>query len=703
MRIILSGLRRLELELDSNPTDEAIHGGKRLRVLYCGICRTDAKMWEEGHRELNLPRVPGHEVVVEDEKGGRFVVWPGRVCGHCKSCENGRENLCEKIEIMGFHFDGGFADYLQTPEDNLIAFPETIPSYLGSFAEPTGCVINAIEKINLRRGEKLIIYGGGTTGLIAALVCIEKGAVPFVVEKNEEKISKVKPFLSAVGIDCAKDTRRSDFDAVLVACPDLAAFGLGLVKLRRGGRYSFFSGLKKNEKMDTNLLNLIHYKEASMYGAYGLTRKNMRQAVSIIEKWCSAFELLVEKIVSPAEVPDLMRTVLSGKHLKYVIHLDKKSYYKTHEAKDKESQKKELEPHVAPQFSSLCTQVLEKIEEVDRGIEPAARAKIDNKTKPLGSLGRLEQLAVQLCLIQGTLEPNIGEKHLFVFAADHGVVEEGVSAYPGEVTQQMVLNFLAGGAAINVLCRHFGIDITVVDMGVKGMEFEDHPLLMKKKVAMGTRNFALQEAMTHEQATAALQNGIMAFNEQYEKRAFDIVGLGDMGIGNTTAATAIICEVTGISPHEAVGRGTGIDDKALGHKAKIIAKALEFHKPASRDGMDILTKVGGFEIAGIAGAALAAASKRVAVVLDGLISTAGGLIAYLIEPKVKGYLIAGHRSVEKSQTAALDYMGIEPVVDLNMRLGEGTGAAITINLVEAACKIMREMASFDDAGVSKKI
>jgi len=209
--------------------------------------------------------------------------------------------------------------------------------------------------------------------------------------------------------------------------------------------------------------------------------------------------------------------------------------------------------------------------------------------------------------------------------------------------------------------------------------------------------------MTHEQATAALQNGIMAFNEQYEKRAFDIVGLGDMGIGNTTAATAIICEVTGISPHEAVGRGTGIDDKALGHKAKIIAKALEFHKPASRDGMDILTKVGGFEIAGIAGAALAAASKRVAVVLDGLISTAGGLIAYLIEPKVKGYLIAGHRSVEKSQTAALDYMGIEPVVDLNMRLGEGTGAAITINLVEAACKIMREMASFDDAGVSKKI
>ena len=349
------------------------------------------------------------------------------------------------------------------------------------------------------------------------------------------------------------------------------------------------------------------------------------------------------------------------------------------------------------------SQIGSSITPVDRELEKSAQHKMDNKTKPLGSLGRLEQLAVQLCLIQGTLEPKIEKKHLFVFAADHGVVEEGVSAFPGEVTQQMVLNFLAGGAAINVLCRHFGIDLTVVDMGVKGMEFEDHPLLIKKKVAMGTRNFALQEAMTHEQATAALQNGIVAFNERYKKRAFDIVGLGDMGIGNTTAATAIICAVTGISPHEVVGRGTGIDDKALEHKAKIIAKALEFHKPASRDGMDILTKVGGFEIAGIAGAALAAASKRVAVVLDGLISTAGGLIAYLIEPKVKDYLIAGHRSVEKSQNAALDYMGIEPVLDLNMRLGEGTGAAIAMNLVEAACKIMGEMASFEDAGVSKKI
>jgi len=703
MRIILSGLRKLELELDSNPIEDATHGGKRLRVLYCGICRTDAKMWEEGHRELKLPRVPGHEVVVEDEKGGRFVVWPGRVCGHCKSCENGRENLCEKIEIMGFHFDGGFADYLQAPEDNLIAFPDTIPSYLGSFAEPTGCVINAIEKIDLARGDKVIIYGGGTTGLIAALVCIEKGAVPFVVEKNEEKISKVKPFLSAVGIDCVKDTRKSDFDAVLVACPDLAAFGLGLVKLRKGGRYSFFSGLKKNEKMDTNLLNLIHYKEASMYGAYGLTRENMKQAISIIEKWSSAFELLVENIVSPVEVPDLMKGVLSGKHLKYVIELDKKNHYKTREAKNKERRKKELAAHVAPQFSSLCTEILKKIEEVDRGIEPTAQAKIDNKTKPLGSLGRLEDLAVQLSLIQDTLEPSIDGKHLFVFAADHGVVEEGVSAYPGEVTQQMVLNFLAGGAAINVLCRHFGIDMTVVDMGVKGMEFEDHPLLMKKKVAMGTRNFALQEAMTHEQATAALQNGMAAFGEQYNKTPFDIVGLGDMGIGNTTAATAVICAVTRVDPHDAVGRGTGIDDKGLEHKAKIIAKALEFHKPVPKDGMDILSKVGGFEIAGIAGAALAAASKRVAVVLDGVISTAGGLIAYLIEPKVKDYLIAGHRSVEKSQSAALDYMGIEPVVDLNMRLGEGTGAAIAMNLVEAACKIMGEMASFDEAGVSKKI
>ncbi len=702
MKIILGGLRKLELDLDSRTLKDLIPEAKKLRVLYCGICRTDAKMWEEGHRELKFPRVPGHEVIVEDEKGRRFVVWPGRVCGQCKPCRSGRENLCEEMEIMGFHFDGGFADFLQAPENNLIPFPESIPPYLGAFAEPTGCVINAVEKLDLARGERIIIYGGGTTGLITALVCLEKGAMPFLVEKNEEKISKIEPFLSSLGIECAKDTAQSEFDTVLVACPDLVAFSLGLVKLRKGGRYSFFSSLKKNEKIETNLLNLIHYKEASMYGAYGLTRDHMKRAIPLIGKWSNAFELLVEDIVAPVEVPSLMGQVLSGKHLKYVIQLDKVDRPRADRSKKKDKGKKEPSAQLISLFSSCYTDILHSIKHVDRSIEPAAQAKIDNKTKPLGALGQLEQLAVQLCLIQETLEPKVERKHLFVFAGDHGVVEEGVSAYPSEVTQQMVLNFLNEGAAINVFCRHYGIDMSVVDMGVKG-EFEDHPLLLKKKVAPGTRNFALEKAMSTDQAKAALQNGMDVFLHAFNSQPFQVMGLGDMGIGNTTAATAIICAVTGIAPKEIVGRGTGIDDKGLEHKAEIISKALEYHRPVSDDGLDILSKVGGFEIAGIAGAALAAASRKVAVVLDGVISTAGGLIAYLINPAVGQYFIAGHRSVERAQEAALRFMGLRPLLDLDMRLGEGTGAAIAINLVELAAKVMNEMASFDEAGVSKKI
>ncbi len=354
-------------------------------------------------------------------------------------------------------------------------------------------------------------------------------------------------------------------------------------------------------------------------------------------------------------------------------------------------------------FQQRISEISKAIGKIASELKASAQAKIDNKTKPLGSLGRLEDLAVQLCLIQSTLEPEIEAKHLFVFAADHGVTEEGVSAYPSEVTQQMVLNFLTGGAAINVLCRHFDIDISVVDMGVKGIEFEDHPLLIKKKVAPGTNNFLVQRAMTVEQANQAICNGIEAFFQEYESKPFQIIGLGDMGIGNTTAATAIICAVTGLLPRDGVGRGTGIDDRALGHKAETIQRALSLHGPDPKDGIDVLSKVGGFEIAGIAGAALAAASNKVAVVLDGLISTAAGLIAYLINPTIKDYLIAGHRSVEKAQMAALAHMGLEPVVDLNMRLGEGTGAAIAMNLVEAAAKIMTQMASFDEAGVSKKL
>jgi len=325
--------------------------------------------------------------------------------------------------------------------------------------------------------------------------------------------------------------------------------------------------------------------------------------------------------------------------------------------------------------------------------------KIDNKTKPLGSLGTLEDLALKISCIQRTLHPKLERKAMFVFAADHGIAEEGVSAYPQEVTYQMVLNFLNGGAAINVLCKRNDIDMAIVDIGVKG-DFESHPQLYTKKIAPGTANFAAGPAMTLQQAQSALQAGADVFKAENQKNKIDILGLGEMGIANTTSATAVISSITGVCPGQCTGCGTGIDSQGLRHKIEVLEKALAFHTSDSNDVFDVLCKVGGFEIAGMAGAALAAASAGCAVVLDGLISTAAGLIAYTLEPKVAHYFFAGHKSVEIGHVAALKHMGLDPVVDLNMRLGEGTGAAITIGLIEHACDIMNNMASFQDAGVS---
>jgi nicotinate-nucleotide--dimethylbenzimidazole phosphoribosyltransferase len=356
---------------------------------------------------------------------------------------------------------------------------------------------------------------------------------------------------------------------------------------------------------------------------------------------------------------------------------------------------------VAPSAAESVTAAAGHIPPLDEGLRPAAQQKIDAKTKPLGALGTLESLAVQLALIQQRLNPRLDRKAVFVFAGDHGVAAEGVSAFPAEVTLQMVANFLAGGAAINVLCRHHDIDLHVVDIGVNA-DFEDHPALIRKKIRRGTRNFAQGPAMSSGEAVAAVEAGMAVIAEQSTRQRIDIVGLGEMGIANTTSAAAIISAVTGIDPADATGRGTGIDDAVLAHKTDVIARALALHRPDPSDGLALLQAVGGFEIAGIAGAALAAAAAGTAVVLDGVISTAGGLVAACLEPKVCGYLISGHRSVEPAQQAALDHLGLTPVVDYKMRLGEGTGAAMTIDVADAACRIMREMASFDEAGVSER-
>ncbi len=698
MKIILKGIENLEINSDESSAPPLNPGFKKTKVLKCAICRTDAKMWEQGHRDLVFPRVLGHEMVVEDDKGQRYIVWPGKSCGSCKFCETGRENLCEDMKITGFHTDGGFANVAILPCESLIPIANDLNLNIACFAEPVGCVINAFEKLTYTQSDRILIIGGGTMGLITALYAKSLGLHPFIIEKNETKIKHIEPFLSAVNITCDKETHESEFKIVINACADYIAFCQGIAKIDKAGQISFFSGITKNEHIETNLLNLLHYKESTLTGVYGMTRAHMEKAIPFMKTNANTLNLLIEKVISPHDVPAHMPEVLSGRHLKYIIDMDlaPSDLEKTVNAV---IEKSSLAVSTLPE-DSLCKKIIESIELVSEDLLAQAQAKIDDKTKPLGALGKIESLAVQMSLIQDKLNPCITQKNLFVFAGDHGVTEEGVSAYPSEVTAQMVDNFLNGGAAINVLCRHHGIDMKVVDMGVK-TDFVDHPDLLDKKVAHGTRNFAIDDAMSEKEAVTAIENGMSVFLEAYEDNPIEIVGLGEMGIGNTTSASAIISTITGITPAQATGRGTGVDDKGLSHKTDVIERVLDFHTIDSTNGFEILQKIGGFEIAGIAGAVLAAASKKTAIVLDGVISTAAGLVAYTINPQIKPYLISGHKSVEIAQKTALSHMGIEPLINFNMRLGEGTGAALAISMAEIACKIMCDMASFDEAKVAR--
>jgi len=343
-------------------------------------------------------------------------------------------------------------------------------------------------------------------------------------------------------------------------------------------------------------------------------------------------------------------------------------------------------------------EIIKGITPINRSIETAAWDKINNKTKPLGSLGQLEKVAVQMSMLKGNLNPALNKRILCVFAGDHGITEEMVSAYPQEVTAQMVFNFLNGGAAINVLCRHYGIDLNIIDMGVN-YDFASNTGVIDKKVKRGTNNFLKEASMSREEALTSIQNGIDVFNEIHNKGSMDIIGVGDMGIGNTTSASAIICAITGESPARIAGRGTGINDNTLQKKIETIKRALQIHNINSKDALDVLQKVGGFEIGGITGTILSAAYKKIPIVLDGIITTAGALLAYLFNPFIKDYLFAGHRSVEKGHNIALKFMGLSPILDLHMRLGEGTGAALAMDIIDVSCKIMCEMASFDEAKV----
>ena len=351
-------------------------------------------------------------------------------------------------------------------------------------------------------------------------------------------------------------------------------------------------------------------------------------------------------------------------------------------------------------MSTTLDRVIKNITGLDKKLMESAQGRLDNLTKPLGSLGRLEELAKILIGITGKEYPATKKKVVFTMAGDHGVTDEGISAYPKAVTAQMVYNFLRGGAGINVLARHAGARVVIVDIGVAEDLKPDRNLIIKK-IGYGTKNMAKGAAMTREEAVKAIEAGIGIFESEF-KKGIDIACTGDMGIGNTTASSAITAVFTGKSVEGITGKGTGIDDKALVHKVKVIEKALEINKPDRNDAIDVLAKVGGFEIAGLAGVILAAASKRVPVIIDGFISGAAALVAYNIEPKTKDYMIAGHSSVERGHKIVLEELGLKPVLDLNLRLGEGTGAALALYIVEAAAKILSEMATFESANVSKK-
>ena len=346
-------------------------------------------------------------------------------------------------------------------------------------------------------------------------------------------------------------------------------------------------------------------------------------------------------------------------------------------------------------------QTISRITALDAAAMAAARQRQDELTKPPGSLGRLERLAVQLAGITRSPAPRLRRKVVVIMAADHGVTVEGVSAYPSEVTAQMVHNFVRGGAAINVLARRAGASVVVVDIGVAAALPRDLPIV-HRKIAFGTANLATGPAMTHEQTLEAIEVGLDVVADEHAGGA-QVIALGEMGIGNTTPASAIVVALTGSAVEDVTGRGTGIDDATWRRKVSVIERALRANPVAADDAMGVLAGLGGLEIAGLVGVMLGAAANRMVVVLDGFITTAAALVAAALCPAVRGYLVAAHRSVERGHAAALEHLELEPLLALDLRLGEGSGAALALPLLDAALAIQDEMATFSEAGISSGV
>lgn len=348
----------------------------------------------------------------------------------------------------------------------------------------------------------------------------------------------------------------------------------------------------------------------------------------------------------------------------------------------------------------LLQETLATIQRPDRSIDAAIQAHLNDLTKPAGSLGRLEEIAGAYCLAKGAVMPGLRKKRIYCFAGDHGVAAEGVSAYPSAVTPQMVRNMLAGGAAINALSRHAHAELRVVDVGVAD-PLDGAEGLLRRKIRPGTANIARGPAMSRSEAVAAVEVGIQLAATSASE-GVDLLGTGEMGIANSTSASALLAAYLHCDPAEVTGRGTGIDDARLQHKTEVIARALEANRGALADPLETLAALGGFEIAAICGLALGGAAKRIPVVVDGFISSAGACAAVAIKPEVREYLFFSHRSAEHGHAAFFRRFKVEPILCLDMRLGEGTGAALAMLIIEAAMKAYGEMATFSSAGVSGK-
>jgi nicotinate-nucleotide--dimethylbenzimidazole phosphoribosyltransferase len=349
---------------------------------------------------------------------------------------------------------------------------------------------------------------------------------------------------------------------------------------------------------------------------------------------------------------------------------------------------------------NLLQKTLKSIAHVNRQLTPSIQAHLDDLTKPQGSLGRLEDMAMQYCLATHSITPSLGKMRIYCFAGDHGVADEGVSAFPKAVTPQMVLNMLGGGAAINVFTRHVGAELRVVDMGVDA-DFGAAPGLIHRKVKRGTANITKGPAMTIPEVTQALESGI-ALAAEAAADGVTLLGTGEMGIANTTPATALFAAYLGMDPAEITGRGTGLDETGILHKQAVIAKALAVNPPDPGTPLETLARLGGFEIAGMAGLILGGAAHRIPVVVDGFISSAAALAAIRLHPEVTPYLFFSHLSQERGHRAIMERLAIRPILNLDLRLGEGTGAALAMSLIAASIKMVNEMATFSSAHVSNR-